>query len=130
MKTAIYIEDGIVQLVLTPQNQFERDALKSFGNENLSVRTFSGSFYECRGEWIHQGNDDESIIIRIDEKKEEPVIVEVDTEIESRNIPRHLKIASTSKAMEITETGNYPTFIFIKDLANNNKINIRYKIDR
>jgi len=130
MKTAIYIEDGIVQLVLTPQNQFERDALKSFGNENLSVRTFSGSFYECRGEWIRQGNDDESIIIRIDEKKEEPVIVEVDTEIESRNIPRHLKIASTSKAMEITETGNYPTFIFIKDLANNNKINIRYKIDR
>jgi len=77
MKTAIYIEDGIVQLVLTPQNKWEKDAMKSFKGE-LSVQTFTGSFYDCRGGWIRQDaispwekNDDESIMIRIDEKKEE-----------------------------------------------------------
>ena len=77
MKTAIYIEDGIVQLVLTPQNKWEKDAVKSFKGE-LSVQTFTGSFYDCRGGWIRQNaipswqkNDDESIMIRIDKKKEE-----------------------------------------------------------
>lgn len=29
MKTAIYIEDGTVQLVLTPENDFEKNALRS-----------------------------------------------------------------------------------------------------
>jgi hypothetical protein len=126
MKTAIYIEDGIVQLVLTPSNQFERDAVKSFGNENLSIKNFIGSFYECKGGWVRQINDDKSIIIRIDKNKEEQGFVK---EIENTNFPNHLKIASASKAEEITATGNYPIYLFVKDLTNNEKINIRYKID-
>ena len=80
MKTAIYVEDGIVQLVLTPKSKFEKDALKPFMGEDLTVKTFVGSFYDCRGGWIRQSDtpqmydsrtDDRSIMIRINEKKEE-----------------------------------------------------------
>jgi hypothetical protein len=51
MKTAIYIEDGVVQLVLTPQNEFEKDALGSFHERKLEARILSGSFYDCRDIW-------------------------------------------------------------------------------
>jgi hypothetical protein len=76
MKTAIYIEDGVVQLVLTPENSFEKGAIKPFKDECLSAQIFSGTFYDCRGGWIRQtalrtgigygsNKEDESIIIRI-----------------------------------------------------------------
>ena len=81
MKTAIYIEDGIVQLVITPENEFEKNALRSFEHKSLQVKIFSGSFYDCRGGWIRQkehltpmqglsytsDNEDRSLILRIDE---------------------------------------------------------------
>ena len=78
MKTAIYIEDGVVQLVLTPESDFERNALRSFEDKPLAVRVFSGAFYDSRGGWIRQkdGNfgtnnalADRSLILRIQEPK-------------------------------------------------------------
>jgi len=75
MKTAIYIEDGTVQLVLTPEGEFERNAISSFREKILTVKLFTGSFYDCRGGWIRQNefhsdclgnkNYDNSIILRI-----------------------------------------------------------------
>lgn len=76
MKTAIYIEDGTVQLVITPETEFEKNALTSFEKEPLEVKIHSGSFYDCRGGWVRQkehyynhgyGGDanDKSIILRI-----------------------------------------------------------------
>ena len=56
MKTAIYIEDGIMQLVLTPENDFEKDALSSFNDKETTSEIFSGSFYDCRGGWIRQNS--------------------------------------------------------------------------
>ena len=56
MKTAIYIEDGVVQLVLTPENNFERNALGSFEENKLEARIFSGEFYDCRGGWTRQSD--------------------------------------------------------------------------
>lgn len=44
MKTAIYIEDGIAQLVLTPQDDFEKNTLKSFQEKPLTVKIFDGVF--------------------------------------------------------------------------------------
>ena len=49
MKTAIYIEDGTVQLVITPETDFEKNALSTFQNHELDAKIFSGSFYDCRG---------------------------------------------------------------------------------
>ncbi|MCK5604723.1 hypothetical protein KAR91_22730 [Candidatus Pacearchaeota archaeon] len=78
MKTAIYIEDGTAQLVITPESDFEKNALSSFEGHELKVRIFSGSFYDCRGGWLRQvqhyipyGNNDsndKSLILRIDEE--------------------------------------------------------------
>jgi len=79
MKTAIYIEEGIVQLVLTPENDFEKNALSSFNNKELTTQIFSGSFYDCRGGWIRQNNyypksgygdsNDQSLILKTEKAK-------------------------------------------------------------
>lgn len=73
MKTAIYIEDGVVQLVLTPQNEFETNALRSFDGDKLNVVIKTGQFYDCRGGWTRHSNSmqvdecDRSLIIRVSE---------------------------------------------------------------
>lgn len=54
MKTAIYIEDGIVQLVITPESDFEKNAMSSFREKPLEAKLFVGSFYDCRGGWVRQ----------------------------------------------------------------------------
>lgn len=76
MKTAIYIEDGVVQLVITPESEFERSALSSFQNDQLKTSIFEGQFYDCRGGWIrqkeyypnslHPQDRDKSLILRVD----------------------------------------------------------------
>lgn len=77
MKTAIYIEDGVVQLVITPESEFEKNALSTFTEKPLGAEIFAGSFYDCRGGWVRQNdynpthymgsrkNEDKSLIIRI-----------------------------------------------------------------
>lgn len=78
MKTAIYIEDGTVQLVITPETDFEKNALKSFSEKPISAKVFAGSFYDCRGGWVRQtgyfnrnaysqsdDNNDRSLILRM-----------------------------------------------------------------
>lgn len=82
MKTAIYIEDGTVQLVITPENDFEKNAISSFENKPLDAKIFSGAFYDCRGGWIRQRSyymdrfsqwgttdNDKSLILRISEQE-------------------------------------------------------------
>ena len=82
MKTAIYIEDGVVQLVITPETEFEKNALTTIQDSAIDAKVFSGSFYDCRGGWARQtsyynnnafgsgdGND-KSIILQV---KKEPV---------------------------------------------------------
>ena len=79
MKTAIYIEDGVVQLVITPESDFEKNSLATFREKPLDAKIFAGTFYDCRGGWIRQSAlqrpgpygssepNDDSLIIRIDE---------------------------------------------------------------
>ena len=82
MKTAIYIEDGTIQLVLTPDNDFEKNALRSFEKGTLEAKVFVGSFYDCRGGWVRQAGfynqglyspigdtEDRSLILRMSEPK-------------------------------------------------------------
>jgi len=49
MKIALYIEDGLEQIVLTPESETEKGILGklSDGSRELSIK--QGSFYECRG---------------------------------------------------------------------------------
>lgn len=75
MKTAIYIEDGVVQLVITPESEFEKNALGSFEGKEMSAKLFTGTFYDCRGGWVrqtqyytgplHGDKEDRSLILRM-----------------------------------------------------------------
>lgn len=81
MKTAIYIEDGVVQLVLTPESDFEKNALRSFEDKPTETLIFSGAFYDCRGGWVRQSryfqptgysdSNDRSLILRTSPGKTE-----------------------------------------------------------
>jgi hypothetical protein len=81
MKTAIYIEDGVCQLVITPETDFEKNALSSFREKPLSAKLFAGSFYDCRGGWVRQAayypghwdghKDDQSLILTTRPETEE-----------------------------------------------------------
>lgn len=76
MKTAIYIEDGIVQLVITPESDFEKNAIKMFEDKPTKTKIFAGTFYDCRGGWVRQANhyvstpfgdsNERSLIMRIE----------------------------------------------------------------
>jgi hypothetical protein len=82
MKTAIYIEDGVVQLVITPENDFEKNALGSFSKGNINATIMAGAFYNCQGGWTRHkainnyysdlvsDKEDKSLIIRYQESKE------------------------------------------------------------
>jgi hypothetical protein len=65
VKTAIYIEDGVTQLVLTPETQFEKDACGTLFDKPLQAKIYEGSFYECHGGWTRQFTGDKSIIFRV-----------------------------------------------------------------
>lgn len=67
MKTAIYIEDGDVQLVLTPENEWEKNAMNSFG-QNMTVNVMRGQFYSCAGGWnrhTRESDEERSLILRV-----------------------------------------------------------------
>lgn len=49
MKTAIYIEDGRTQFVLTPETKIDREVLDEIESTNL--KTYRGEFYGCSGGW-------------------------------------------------------------------------------
>lgn len=68
MKIALYIEDGLEQIVLTPDTATERGVLGKLldGNRSLSVK--EGKFYECQGGWVRQASygerdEDKSVMI-------------------------------------------------------------------
>lgn len=70
MKTAIYIENGLTQIVLTPENDFERAICQTVADQQ--VRQVSlGSFYECIGGFIRHGVDNKSTILVLAKKIDE-----------------------------------------------------------
>jgi hypothetical protein len=71
MKTAIYIENGIIQLVLTPEDEFEKNIINSYSGKDVETKIFKGSFYHCRGGYVRQAGvlydtnlEDKSLIIK------------------------------------------------------------------
>lgn len=49
MKIALYIEDGLEQLVLTPQSDHEKALLGKLHSDERELRITKGDFYGCRG---------------------------------------------------------------------------------
>ena len=52
MKSAILIEDGLVQIVLTPESEREKGVLGIM--ENGVVKIYRGEFYHCVGGWVRE----------------------------------------------------------------------------
>lgn len=83
MKIALYIEDGLEQIVLTPETTTEEKILGKIhdGDRDLSIER--GGFYACQGGWVRhkiiydggqfgpsERKDDESTMIILREKIE------------------------------------------------------------
>ena len=80
MKTAIYIENNITQIVLTPETEFEKAALAACGDNASEVKIIEGEFYHCVGGWTRMSedfgqcpsvisNNPKSLMIRVDKSK-------------------------------------------------------------
>ena len=73
MKTAIYIEDGLTQLVLKPETDFEKGVVGKVDKGLHTVRIYTGGFYKCEGGWNrHSGGhyEEDSLIIVMELKEE------------------------------------------------------------
>lgn len=65
MKVAIYIEDGDTQLVLTPENDWEKSAIKNICEGGATAEIMTGEFYENRAGYHRQGTSERSLILRV-----------------------------------------------------------------
>lgn len=72
MKSAIYIEQGVTQVVLTPESEWEKTALGMVykAMEQGMASAYEGEFYQCRGgwnRWSPYGGEtgDKSLIVRV-----------------------------------------------------------------
>lgn len=88
MKTALIFADGIKQIIFTPENDDERQALKMFTSDdhielavvedglydypNKGQRPYAPSLGKCRGGWLRVfGEDSKSIMFVLSPKKKE-----------------------------------------------------------
>jgi hypothetical protein len=51
MKIALYIEDGLEQVVLTPESETERSILNKIHDRSRELQIKRGAFYGCMGGW-------------------------------------------------------------------------------
>lgn len=80
MKIALYIEDGLEQIVLTPESDTEKGILGKMHDGSRELNIKKGSFFSCQGGWIRHGvhfssdtfgrsdTNDESTMIILKEK--------------------------------------------------------------
>lgn len=68
MRTAIYIQDGVTQLVLTPESEWEKAVVGKIQGSEVTI--LKGIFYDCAGGWTRMGHgcEDESLILRVEVK--------------------------------------------------------------
>ena len=61
MKIALYIEDGLEQIVLTPETETEKGILGKLHDGSRKLDIKKGSFFDCKGGWTrftpHQFSD-------------------------------------------------------------------------
>lgn len=81
MKAAIYLADGVTQVVLTAESEWEKNTLAQIEGESVSI--MRGGFYECRGGWIRESavyeylhgvprNPPDSLMLRVNKTTEQP----------------------------------------------------------
>jgi hypothetical protein len=84
MKIALYIEDGLEQIVLTPESDTEKGILGKLHDDSRQFELKKGSFYKCQGGWMRysqpwrghydsKDKDDESTMIVLAPKPNPPM---------------------------------------------------------
>lgn len=68
MKTSYFINEGRTQIVLTPENDFEKNVVNEIKNRETNVQVFKGSFTECQGGWTRLYEDIETVMICFDKE--------------------------------------------------------------
>ena len=64
MKIALYIEDGLEQIVLSPETPTEKAILGKLHTGTRALRIYHGEFYKCQGGWVrHSANEDSTILV-------------------------------------------------------------------
>jgi hypothetical protein len=83
MKTAIIISEGLKQIMFTPENDNEKQALKMISPEDdISIEIHQGRFSdksdvmgyqvsECRGGYLRAWQDNDSVMLMLRPKKPE-----------------------------------------------------------
>lgn len=80
MKMTIVFKDNRRQIVITPENDNEKEIVDLFETKTYDVAYLKkdqrpvpamvhrGSFYDCQGGWTREGSDDNSLIIVFDKE--------------------------------------------------------------
>jgi hypothetical protein len=54
MKIALYVEDGLEQIVLTPTSETEKAILEKIHDDTRELSIKRGEFYGCQSGWVRQ----------------------------------------------------------------------------
>ena len=67
MKTALYVNDGCTQVVLTPETPVDKLVIEQVlqAAKSAALSCYRGEFYECRGGWYREGQTELSLVIRV-----------------------------------------------------------------
>ena len=68
MNTTILLKNDYIQLILTPENKFEKQWIKNVGEQKISFKQYIG-MYHCQGGWEREGDDKDSLMF-VFEKEE------------------------------------------------------------
>lgn len=63
MKIALYIEDGLEQIVLTPEGETEKRVLGMLHDGSREMSVVRGGFYFCHGGWMRESGEQISSMI-------------------------------------------------------------------
>lgn len=73
MRIAFYSEAGRNQVVLTAETKAERAVLETMHTGARAVTVMRGSFYQCQGGYVRQGDDNASTVLAFDDRAEADV---------------------------------------------------------
>lgn len=75
MKIALYIEDGLEQIVLTPESETEKGILGKIHDGSRQMELRRGSFFKCQGGWVRYSQPWRGTYDRADKDDESTLIV-------------------------------------------------------
>jgi hypothetical protein len=75
MKIALYIEDGLEQIVLTPESETEKGILGKLHDGSRELQILKGSFYDCQGGWKRYGQHYQSAMYGGSESNDQSTMI-------------------------------------------------------